>query len=108
MRKEVKPAKLCDKCGSRLKPAVEAYFCDYCQQKFTPNRSKSLVEVHTFWKNESGTNADQQEFCSMKCARQWLIEFPYNRERVEFITLPYIHDFDDLNEFLGVKEGTKQ
>ena len=98
MRKTVKPAIVCDKCGSSLKEELTESFCDYCQKKITDGEG---VDITVFWKGESGDNAKHQEFCSLKDARQWLLEFPYNKDRVEFIALPYIHDMNTLKDFLG-------
>ena len=101
MRKEIKPAKVCDKCGSRLKAAVEVAFCDYCKEKILGDRK---FEVTVFWKNGGSVDTQRQEFCSMKHTRQWLIEFPYNREKVEFISLPYIENYKELDEKKEVKK----
>jgi len=111
MRKVVKPQKICEHCGSVLKHEEEAFFCDYCKDKFT--RDMDLT-VSTFWKN-GGQLATRNEFCSWTCAISWLNEFPYNKKEVQFVSLPYITgiigDFEkDFNEFfkalrVGVKKG---
>ena len=96
MRREIKPAIICEHCGTQLKPPKEARFCDYCKEKFPDDVD---IDVTVFWKNPE-SRATRQEFCSMTCAKKWLLEFPYNKERVSFITLPYIFDFKQLVEFI--------
>lgn len=99
VRKPVKSAIVCEKCGTTLKCEETEAFCDYCKQKIP--EGVDGVQLTVFWKEESGANAAHQEFCSYKDARQWLLEFPYNKERVSFIALPYIHDLAKLKDFLG-------
>lgn len=98
MRKVTKSAIVCDKCGSTLKSEEYDSFCDNCTNKIC---SKDSFRVGIFWKD--GSDADDVEFCTLKCMREWLLKFPYNKDLVEFITLPYIHDIDDLRIFLNDK-----
>jgi len=100
LRKEIKPPVICEHCGTQLKIGVDARFCDYCKKKYSEDIQ---IEVTVFWKNRGSCNADRQEFCSMDCARKWLLEFPYNKEEIQFIDLPYISNFPDLFTFLGVE-----
>lgn len=100
MRKVTKPAIVCDKCGSILSNEEYDSFCDYCKTKIPEER----YEVGVFWKNHE--DATHLEFCSLKCARAWLLKFPLNKERVEFIVLPYIHEPCKIDELL--KEGIVQ
>ena len=98
MRKTTKSAIVCDKCGSTLEPEHTESFCDYCKQKIPDGE---VVELTVFWKDRNGGDAQGQEFCSLHHARQWLLEFPYNKERVDFIALPYIHNIEKLQDFIG-------
>lgn len=82
-----------------LEPEHTESFCDYCKQKVP--EGVEVVQISVFWKDKTGANAQNQEFCSLKHARQWLLEFPYNKERVDFIVLPYIRNVDELKEFLS-------
>jgi hypothetical protein len=97
MRKPTKSAIICDKCGSTLKPEQTESFCDYCKQKIPDGEE---VGITVFWKDQSGADAQSQEFCSLHHARLWLLEFPYNKEQVDFIVLPYIRNTEKLKEFL--------
>lgn len=100
MRKPIKAAELCSKCGAILKPEVETSFCDYCKQEIPKDPTGNRTEISVFWK-DTDSNAESQEFCSLKCARTWLIEFPLNIERVSFMTMPYLHSMKDIHEFIG-------
>jgi len=99
MRKPIKPAVICEHCGTTLIHQKEAHFCDNCKVKIPENVNNLRISI--FWKEDySCDHTDRQEFCSMKCVRDWLLNFPYNKERVEFITLPYVHNFEQLKELL--------
>lgn len=95
-RKVTKPTIVCDKCGSELRSEEYDLFCDNCKMKITGNS----FNVSIFWKdNKCG---EDLEFCSLGCCRELLSKFPYNKKEVDFITLPYIHNIDDLKIFLGI------
>ena len=98
-RKPIKAAEVCSKCGAILKPEVETSFCDYSKQEIPKDPTGNRIEITVFWKDNS--DAQSQEFCSLKCARTWLIEFSWNIERVSFMTLPYLHTMKDIKEFIG-------
>ena len=98
MRKVTKPAVVCDKCGSELISEKYSHFCDNC--KMMTNGDNFNVQI--FWKGDN-KDAEDFEFCSLKCVREWLLKFPYNREEIQFITLPYISNLDDLKTFLNDK-----
>lgn len=98
MRKVTKPAVVCDKCGSELKSEEYDHFCDNCKMK----ANKDTFNVEIFWKNDD-KDAENFEFCCLKCVREWLLSFPYDKEEVQFVTLPYISDIDDLYPFLNGK-----
>ena len=105
MRKTTKPAVICKQCGSTLKGEGYDLFCDNCQQKIQSN--EGYLEVSTFWKSSRyDIPATHNEFCSGKSVREWLQQYPksHNLEMVEFITLPYIHNFKELKELLDFKE----
>ena len=91
MRKVTKPAKVCDKCGSQLIPEETEEFCDYCKEKIS---KEFHLEITTHF---TGDNWKDDYFCSWKCVFAWLKNFPYNKERVEFITLPYINSLLNRN-----------
>lgn len=95
MLKVIKSAIVCDKCGSQLKSEIYEYFCDNCKMK----TSGDIFNVEIFWKGDN-KDAENLEFCSLKCVREWLLNFPYNKEEVHFVTLPYISNVDDLQTFL--------
>jgi len=98
MRKPIKPAVICEHCGTTLTPREEACFCDNCKNKIPEDIS---LHISVFWKGDDDLNyTTRQEFCSMKCVRDWLLNFPYNKEKVEFITLPYVQNFEQLKELL--------
>jgi len=100
LKKVIKSAKVCEHCGSVLEYESYAYFCDYCKNKFS---DKISIHITIFWKQDTDLrNTNHQEFCSMNCARQWLLKFPYNLEQVDFMTLPYING-SNLKEFLEGK-----
>jgi len=103
MRKVTKPKVVCEHCGSILKHEQYDAFCDYCQQKIKQDNSENQIEIIVFWKSDS--NARSQEFCSMKCARRWLLNFPWNKKRVNFINLPYA-TMNNIVEFLQDKKET--
>lgn len=98
MRKVTKSAVVCDKCGSELKSEEYDHFCDNCKMKTT----KDTFNVEIFWKGD-GKEAEHFEFCCLKCVKEWLLNFPYNKEEIQFVTLPYIHNIDDLQTFLTDK-----
>lgn len=87
MRKITKPPKICEHCGAVLIPAVEVSFCDRCMEKIPEN---VYLRVIVFWKDSGAGSAEDHEFCSWRCVFNWLRNFPYNKDRVSFITLPYI------------------
>jgi len=89
MRKMVKPPKVCEHCGTILKAGIEEAFCDYCKNKIP---KEVHYEVGVFWKSDS--DAKSNEFCSWDCFVEWLHDFPFNKKRVEFISLPYIGSYD--------------
>lgn len=110
MRKVTKPAKVCDKCGSQLTPEKYDEFCDYCKEKIT---KEIHLQITTFFKGHDNTRND--EFCSWKCVFAWLKNLPYNKERIQFIALPYINsmvkrDFGkDYDAFIdAMKETVKE
>jgi len=86
MRKMVKPPIVCEHCGTTLKHGAEERFCDYCKGKIP---EEYHLRVNTFWE-DLGSSAQDNEFCSWRCVTAWLREFPYNKKRVSFLTLPYI------------------
>jgi len=101
MRRVIKPARVCECCGSVLVPAVEARFCDLCQRRIDKN---VRIEVIIFWKGDELDTLDR-EFCSWDCFFEFLRNFPYNKSKVRFITLPTIggteRNFDkELASFL--------
>jgi hypothetical protein len=104
MKKPIKSAIVCDKCGSILEPEHTESFCDYCKMKISDGEA---VELTVFWKERSGGDAQNQEFCSLNHARQWLLQFPYNKEQVDFVALPYIHNMEKLEEFIGEAVGVR-
>ena len=95
MRKVTKSAIVCGKCGSVLTNEEYDNFCDYCKNKVEEVRT----EITVFWK-DSDNHTTRREFCSLKCARTWLLKFPYNKEKVDFITLPYIFEASQIDELL--------
>ena len=98
MRKVTKGAEHCDKCGSQLVGETQEWFCDKCKQKI---KDKLKYKLTVFWKNDfNGNHTTSLDFCSLNCTRQWLLNFPYNIERIEFISLPFIHNGLEINEFL--------
>ena len=97
MRKATTPAKVCDKCGSVLKHEEYDSFCDYCTMKIPKD---IYYRIDIFWKSGHECN-DHAEFCSLKCVRKFLLNFPYNKEDIDFISLPYIHDLDKLQTLLN-------
>ena len=86
MRRVIKPARVCECCGSVLVPAVEARFCDLCQRRIDEDVH---IEVIIFWKGDELDTLDR-EFCSWDCFFEFLHNFPYNKSMVRFITLPSI------------------
>ncbi len=104
MRKITQPAKICEDCGSVLKSEQYDFFCDNCKTKIPSDKYVSGESYTTsiLWKNGSCTNGDQ-DFCSLKCVREWLLNFPYNKNEVVSITLPYIRNIDDMKELLEEK-----
>jgi hypothetical protein len=100
MRKITKPAVVCDKCGSELIPERHDHFCDNCEMK----TSKDTLNVEIYWK-DGNRDAETLEFCCLKCVREWLLSFPYNKEEVQFVVLPYISNLDDLQIFLNDNKG---
>lgn len=102
MRKITKAAVVCDKCGSELKSEEYNHFCDNC--KMMANKDTFNVEI--CWKCDS-KDPETFEFCTLKCVREWLLNFPYNKEEVQFVVFPYIYDFDDLYKFLNGNKGDR-
>lgn len=96
MRKVTKAAVVCDKCGSELKSEECNHFCDNCKMM----ANKETFDVEIYWKYEN-KDVEHFEFCSLICMREWLLKFPYNKEEVKFVTLPYISNIDDLYLFLN-------
>jgi hypothetical protein len=89
MRKVTKPAKVCKKCGSVLKHEEDEAFCDYCKEKIPEDVH---LDTTSFFKGDHDLNrTTRNEFCSWNCVFQFLNEFPYNKKRVEFVTLPSIN-----------------
>lgn len=109
MRKVTKPAKVCNKCGSQLTTEEYDEFCDYCKDKI----SKEIhLEISTCFEGDNNWRHDC--FCSWKCVFTWLKNFPYEKERIQFMNLPHINsmmkrDFGkDYNAFLdAIKEMVK-
>jgi len=109
MRKVTKPAKVCDKCGSRLTPEEYDEFCDHCKEKI----SKEVhLEVTTHF---NGDEWRHDYFCSWKCVFAWLKNLPYDKERIQFMNLPYINSMlkrnfgKDYNAFIdAMKETVKE
>ena len=102
MRKVVKGAKYCEKCGATLIPEVYKCFCDLCKEEISKENVKDKVfRITVFWKDFS-SKSTHKEFCSYKCAREWLINFPLNMEMVLLISLPYLYSSESIKEFLGV------
>lgn len=99
MRKVTKAAVVCDKCGSELESEKYDHFCDSCKKM-----TKDTFNVQIYWKDESKDDEDF-EFCCLGCVREWLLKFPYDKEQVQFITLPYISNVDDLYPFLNGNKG---
>lgn len=98
MLKITEAAIICKECGSELKSKVHETFCDNCKMKI----KEDPFNIDIFWKQHE--NNDSLNFCTLKCMKEWLIEFPYNKNEVEFITLPYIHNIDELQQLLDNKE----
>ena len=40
----------------------------------------------------------------MNCCRKWLKEFPYNKDKIDFITLPYPHTYNEIVSLLAFDE----
>jgi len=99
MRKQIKAPVLCEKCGSTLKHGEDATFCDFCKKQYASKSENYTITV--FWKDRESDCTTRQEFCSVNCAREWLINFPYNKKRIEFIVLPYMLNFSDIQKFLA-------
>ena len=100
MRKIVKPPKVCSHCGTQLIAPTEVAFCDWCKEKYKDE--KSNIEITVFWKVDNDHHrAQRQEFCSAICARNWLLNFPWNKKRVEFFSLPLFQSYKEISEFLG-------
>ena len=95
MRKVTTPAVICDKCGSMLKSEEYDVFCEHCKMKVIGD----AFEISIFWKD--GECTDQLDFCSLRHAMEWLSKFPLNKKEVDFITLPYIRDIDDMQKVLN-------
>lgn len=100
MLKTTEAAIICKECGSELKSKVCETFCDNCKMKI----KEEPFNIDIFWKSHENNNKDSLNFCALKCMKEWLLKFPYNKDEVEFITLPYIHNIDDLQSFLNNKE----
>jgi hypothetical protein len=79
-----------------FRPEEYNHFCDNC--KIMTNNDAFSVEM--YWKDES-KDSEYLEFCTLKCVREWLLKFLYNKEEVHFVTLPYISNVDDLYPFLN-------
>jgi hypothetical protein len=88
MRNITRDAIHCKECGSTLKSEEYDHFCDNCKMKICTD---DWPKVSIFWKDCENNNNEDLEFCS------------YNKKMVDFITLPYIHEIDDLKIFLGDK-----
>lgn len=96
MLKVTEPAIICKECGSEIKSEVHETCCDNCKMKI-----KELpLTVDIFWKDHTERNAIDVQFCTLNCMKEWLIKFPYNKNEVEFVTLPYIHNIYNLQTFL--------
>jgi RNase P subunit RPR2 len=100
MRKIIKAAVVCDKCGTELESEKYDHFCDSCKKM----ANKDTFDVEIYWKDES-KDAEHFEFCCLECVREWLLKFPYDKEQVHFVTLPYINNVDDLYPFLNGNKG---
>lgn len=100
MQKVTESVVVCKECGSELKSEVHETFCDNCKVKI----KEDPFNIDIFWKDHTEDRSDSLNFCTLKCMKEWLLKFPYNKNEVEFITLPYIHNIDDLQSFLNGKE----
>lgn len=98
MRKVTKSAVVCDKCGSELKSEEYDHFCDHCKMK----TGKDPFSVEIFWKGDC-KEVETLDFCCFEHVREWLLNFPYNKEEVQFIVLPYITNLDDMQALLNDK-----
>jgi len=97
MRKPIKPAVICEHCGTTLKHQEEAYFCDYCKKQFPVDNHHEVCVCYGAGHNQH----HDYEFCSAKCARQWLLEFPMNKD-FWYVNLPPIMSFEQLKELLAI------
>ncbi len=95
MLKVTEPAIICKDCGSILKSEVHESFCDNCKTKILGE----LFNIDIFWKSHK-VESETINLCSLKCIKDFLINFPHNIDEVEFITMPYIHNIKDLQSFL--------
>ncbi len=93
MRKIVKSAIVCDKCGSTLKNEEYEKFCDYCKMKVEGEG----FNITIFHKDISSKD---EQFCTVKCLKDFLLNFPYNKEEIKFITLPYFDKLEELQSFI--------
>uniref|UniRef100_A0A6H2A0X5 Uncharacterized protein n=1 Tax=viral metagenome TaxID=1070528 RepID=A0A6H2A0X5_9ZZZZ len=98
MRKITKPEVICEHCGSILKSAEYEEFCDYCKRKIEIG---TYFDISTFFK-DFDQHSEKDRFCSIKCLKDWISNYPYNIEKVSFISLPYVHDLEVLKELLNL------
>lgn len=94
MRKKIEGDTICDKCGTILQCGKEEIFCDHCKKKLT---QEYPLRITVFWKGTNDERPDNLEvesveLCSWSCVIDFLRNFPWNKKRVESVTLPYIAD----------------
>ena len=90
MRKVINPGKVCEHCGSRLTSPVEAVFCDYCKEKVPEGVH---INVTVFF-DDYDSNAPRPEFCSWNCFFNWMRDPPFNKKKINFISLPHLGGSD--------------
>ena len=102
MRKETKPKVVCEHCGSTLKNEEYDEFCDYCMTKIIDLEKRRQIEL--FFKGERTDYShpvNHHEFCSLKCARSFLLNPKLNLKDLLFIRLPELVSTEDIAEFLS-------
>lgn len=103
MRKQIKPDKICKECGTRLEVGEEAVFCGVCKEKI---KADYPYNITVFFKNKKlFDSAPRVDCCSWECVVKWLKTFTWNKQEIDFVTLPYISD--DKSEGSFAKELDK-
>lgn len=95
MRKVIDAGKVCECCGAILVHPKEEEFCDFCKGKIAEGVN---LRSDVFFK-DGGSHSPSIAFCSWGCVFDWLRNFPWNQDRVNFVTLPYISDDNSKGDF---------